>query len=388
MILTLRKLVLILVVALQSLVCGCTKNDVGEDTEPEMEQPPVIAETIEHPRLMHNPAQLDIIKTKIAAGAQPWTSAYQQLLNRANATAARNHVAVASFSVPPFYTDPTASGAAKDGYLADSHAAYANALAYKLQGNAAYAHKAIYFLNAWASTNQTIGTSGDTPLVSAYGGVGFILAADLLLGANVWPVAKQVAFKTWVRSKYLPVVNAIRGNSNNWGDWATFAVICAHGLLDDEAKVKEETARVKVRIDQHIAVDGHLPQEVRRGENGVWYTYFALSAMTASARVVQNATGENLFTYVSPSGKTYKKALDYLYHHMYHQQSWPWHPMGARNLNNLIWPVDLFEGVNQFYDDAYLQLVEPFRPVLGGYKNDFVKPTHVSWNYPTLMRTK
>ena len=388
MILTLRKLTLIFGIAIQPFAFGCSKSDAGGQNEPEKEQPPVIAETIEHPRLMHTPAQIALVKAKIATGSQPWTSAYQQLLARADATANRSHVAAATFTVPPFYADPAASGAAKDGYLADSHAAYANALAYKLQGNAAYANKAIYFLDAWASINQTIGTSGDTPLVSAYGGVGFILAADLLLGSSVWPVAKQDAFKLWVRTKYLPIVSAIRGNSNNWGDWATFAVISAHGLLDDEAKVKEETARIKTRINQHIAVDGHLPQEVRREENGIWYTYFALSAMTASARVVQNTTGENLFTYVSPGGKTYKKALDYFYHYMYNQQSWPWHPMGVRNLKNLIWPIDLFEGVNEFYDDAYLPLVTPFRPVLGGYKNDFVKPTHVSWNYPTLMRTK
>ena len=368
-----------------SLFFACSKKGAKTeviDEKKEAQTPSSVA----HPRLMHNTAQIDFVKAKIASAAQPWTSAYQQLIAKANSYANRTHVAVASFSVPPFYTDPVASGAAKDGYLTDAHAAYANALAYALGGNEAHAYKAIYFLNAWASINTNIATTGDTPLVSSYGGTGLLIAADLLLNSTLWPSAEKEAFKNWVRLKYLPIVGAIKTNSNNWGDWATLAVISAYGVLDDEAKLLLEVDRIKARMDKHIETDGHLPQEVRREENGIWYTYFALSAMTSSARVAQNATGENLFTYTSPSGKTYKKALDYLHHYLYQQQLWPWHTMGPKNLNNFVWPVDLFEAMNEFYGNAYNGLVSPFRPVLGGYKNDFVKPTHVSWNYPTLMR--
>lgn len=368
------------------LMVGCAKETLSEtDGEDDKPVPPPV-ETISHPRLMYNAQQIDFVKAKIAAGQEPWAAAYRQLIRKADGFANRTHVAVSTFHVPPFYNDPDASGDAKDGYMTDAHAAYTNALAFVLSGNSTYATKAIYFLNAWASINTTISTTGDTPLVSSYGGTGFLIAADLLMNSAFWTTPQKETFKNWVRLRYLPVVAAIKGNSNNWGDWATFAVISSYGVLGDQPRLLQEVDRIKSRINVHIAADGHMPQEVRRAENGIWYTYFALSGMTSAARVAQNAAGQNLFNYTSPNGRTIKSALDYLHFYLKNQQAWPWHTMGPRNLNNLVWPVDLFEAMNDFYGNTYNELVTPFRPVLGGYKNDFVKATHVSWNYPTLMR--
>jgi len=42
----------------------------------------------------------------------------------------------------------------------------------------------------------------------------------------------------------------------------------------------------------------------------MWYTYFALAPMTVAAMVARNASGVDLFSYVSPRGSSIRLALD------------------------------------------------------------------------------
>ncbi|MPN08223.1 hypothetical protein SDC9_155505 [bioreactor metagenome] len=47
-------------------------------------------------------------------------------------------------------------------------------------------------------------------------------------------------------------------------------------------------------------------------------------------------------------------------------------------------PSDLFEAMNDFYNNRYDAFVKSFRPVLGGYKGTRV--SHTGWSFPTLMK--
>ena len=337
--------------------------------------------------IMYTPAQITYVKGKIASQTQHWYNAFLQLKAKADGYASRTHNAVANFYVPAYYANTSGHNAAKIPYVGDVDAAYTSALTYLLTANNTYAYKAIYFLKAWSSTNTSISSLHDSPLVSAYGGVGFLVAADILIKTPFWTTAEKTTFKNWVQNVYLPAVYPIRANGNNWGDWGTYAVACSYVILGQETNLLTQIERMKMRIDMTIAPDGHFPNEVDRGVNGPWYTYFALSAMTASAQLALNTTGTNLFTYTSPNGRKLKTAIDYLFYYTKHQEEWPWHPMPPKNLTvgQLQAPVDLFEGVSNAYGSYYNIFTTPYKPIMGGYKGTAI--THFAWKFPSLMRT-
>ena len=98
-----------------------------------------------HPGVLISRAQLDFVKGRVQAGAQPWASAYSQMTASRYASLSRTPapravVECGSFSNPNFgCTDERE----------DAIAAYTDALAWYISGNSAYAKKAIQIMDAW-----------------------------------------------------------------------------------------------------------------------------------------------------------------------------------------------------------------------------------------------
>src|SRR5579871_6321549 len=101
-----------------------------------------------HPGVLVNRAQLEEMKRRVAAGLEPQKSAFEAL--QAHRLAAldytphpRETVECGSYSNPDL--------GCKDEQ-ADSEAAYAQALAWVITGNEAYARNAVRIMNAWSAT--------------------------------------------------------------------------------------------------------------------------------------------------------------------------------------------------------------------------------------------
>ena len=182
-----------------------------------------------------------------------------------------------------------------------------------MSGDTSFAAPSAAIIRAWATTNTAV-TGHDGALSMAEVGVGFILAGELLDGYAPWRARDSASFRNWVRTVYLPLVAApIRDETNNWGDWGSFAAVMANYYLGNLAGLDSETVRLQGHIDSQIASDGSLPAEVARGpDSAIWYTYYALDPLTAAAAVIHNAGGPDLFTWTSPQGRTIKSALDRL----------------------------------------------------------------------------
>jgi hypothetical protein len=125
-----------------------------------------------HPGIAVGRPQLDFVKAKIAAGQEPWKTAFNRLQTQGTDTYGQK---IASVSYVPHPVDvvkcATAGGKA---YIAahpeqpelaeqgcseqtnDAIAAYADALQYYYTGNAAYAQTAIKIMNAWSGKLTTI----------------------------------------------------------------------------------------------------------------------------------------------------------------------------------------------------------------------------------------
>ncbi|MBW8799897.1 MAG: alginate lyase family protein [Streptomyces sp.] len=196
--------------------------------------------TYAHPGLLHTQADLNRMATKVAAGAQPWTSGWGRLT--ANSHASSNWVANPQSSIV------RGSGCSENYTIAynDIAAAYQNALYWRITGDTAHAHTAATILNRWASTLRTISLcSTDGYLAAGIYGYEFANAAEIMRGYSGFDLA---AFQNMMRTVFYPLNNDFLINHHGacvqhyWANWdlCNMCSILAIGVLcDDSAKVNQ-----------------------------------------------------------------------------------------------------------------------------------------------------
>ena len=137
------------------------------------------APEFQHPGVLLNRTQLDLIKQRVAAGTEPQKTAFAALLasplaDLAYAPSPRATVECGSYSKPDL--------GCKDERR-DSAAAYSQAIAWCVTGNARYARNAIRIMNAWATTLTGGHTNSNGPIQAAW-------------SASVWPRAAEIVRHT------------------------------------------------------------------------------------------------------------------------------------------------------------------------------------------------
>lgn len=314
-------------------------------------------------------------------------SALEHLLQAANSMLSSECHAVPVWSIPGFYYDSAGHTEAKRIMEADAQAAYTAALAYRLTGEPVYAEKAKALLHGWATVNQEI-AGHDGPLVSAYIGVGLIQAAAMIKEYPGWARADRDRFVGWVTRVCLPAWDSIPIR-NNWWNWSLYAQLSLFYFMEDEARFVEEVAELKAHIDASFSPTGFVPEETKRGTNSIWYHYFTLAPTTAAAKLILDATGEDLFHWTSPSGNSIKKALDTLFHYADGRvEEWPYDKdqKFPSPLTSDSWPLDLFEAMSKVYGDpGYERFVAPYRPITGNRNINTGYYQSYSWIYPALQ---
>jgi hypothetical protein len=212
--------------------------------------------TFSHPGVLVSRAQLDFVKSQVAAKAQPQLAAYNQMMASTYASLSRTPkpratVECGSYSNPNYgCTDERE----------DAIAAYTDALAWYITGNAAYAQKSIALMDAWSAT-ITSHTNSNAPLQTGWAGSVWPRAAEIIKYTySSWPNAAR--FATMLRNVYLPVV--IVGSSSN-GNWELSMMEAAVGIsvfLDDRASYDRAITRFKARAAAYIyiAADGSQPK--------------------------------------------------------------------------------------------------------------------------------
>lgn len=327
---------------------------------------------------MHPLQQINYVKKQIKKKQAPYYDAYRQLKYFADSIQAVSHHALVDFAIPGFYDKPQEHRANSLALQQDAFAAYCSALAYVLTGEKKYGEKACYFLNAWAFTNKRY-SGHDGILVMTYSGSGLLMAAELMADSKLWAKTEKADFRKWVKYVYQDATNTIRVHKNNWADWGRFGSLLAASFLNDKAEIAENIRLIKSDLFIKIANDGSMPEETKRGSNGIWYTYFALAPMTAACWVTYNLTGENLFD-LSQNGVSIKKAMDYLAYYNKHPREWKW-DSNPNTGNKEAWPNNLLEAMSDIYkDNNYIEYIKDRRPI--------IYPTHhFAWVFTTLMPT-
>ncbi|MEU6344088.1 alginate lyase family protein [Streptomyces sp. NPDC046977] len=211
-----------------------------------------------HPGVLVSQSQLDFVRGKVQAGAQPWKAAYDQMMASPYASQSRTPkpravVECGSYSNPNYgCTDERE----------DAIAAYTNALAWYITRDSRYAQKAIQLMDAWSAT-ITDHTNSNAPLQTGWAGSVWPRAAEIIrYSYGNWPNVNR--FATMLRNVYLPEV--INGSKSN-GNWELSMMEAAVGIsvfLDDKASYDKAVTRYLNRVAAYVYLDtdGALPKTV------------------------------------------------------------------------------------------------------------------------------
>ncbi|WP_158850356.1 alginate lyase family protein [Saccharothrix deserti] len=192
-----------------------------------------------HPGLLHTQADLDRMAAKVAAGAQPWAAGWDRLT--------ANPHARSTWRASPQATVYRGSGHPENyaKLYNDIHAAYQNALRWRITGDTQHGDAARDILNAWSATLKTIDGSADRYIAAGVYGYQFANAAELM---RDYPGFELARFQNMMLGVFYPLNNRflIEHNdayiTNYWASWdqLTYASVLAIGILcDDRGKVDQ-----------------------------------------------------------------------------------------------------------------------------------------------------
>jgi Alginate lyase len=186
-----------------------------------------------HPGLLHNAGDLNRARVRVAAGQNPWLSGWNRLTANAHSQS--------TWAANPQATIVRGGTGENYGILYnDIHAAYQNALRWRIGGTTAHGDRARDILNAWSATLTTITGNADRFLAAGIYGWQFANAAELMRGYSGFDLAR---FQRMMLNVFYPVNNDFLTNHNDacitnyWANWdlCTMASIMAIGILCDDA---------------------------------------------------------------------------------------------------------------------------------------------------------
>jgi hypothetical protein len=214
--------------------------------------------TFTHPGVGVSRSQLDFVRAKVQAGAQPWTNAFNQAKNSSYASLTRTPKPRAVVECGP-YSNPN-NGCTDE--REDAIAAYTDAMLWYLTRDDRYAQKAIQLMDAWSATIQDH-TNSNAPLQTAWAASSWPKAAEIIKHVyGNWPNAGR--FATVLRNVYLPEI--INGSNSN-GNWELSMTEAIQGIgvfLEDKTVYDKAIALYRLRVPAYVylASDGALPKTV------------------------------------------------------------------------------------------------------------------------------
>jgi hypothetical protein len=211
-----------------------------------------------HPGILVNRAQLELIKSKVAAGAEPWKSALQ--------AAKSSEFGSLSYKPKPRATVECGSYSRPDlgckDEQRDSAAAYTQALLWAITGEKAHAEKAIEIMNAWSSTLTGGHKLANGPVQAAWCAEQFPRAAEIIRYTyDGWAPADIEKFRNMLTTQYVPSI--IKGSGENGNKELSMAdALINIGVFNDdratfEAGLKMWRGRAPAYI--YLASDGPTP---------------------------------------------------------------------------------------------------------------------------------
>lgn len=209
-----------------------------------------------HPGILHSSSELATIKANVAAGKEPWKSAYDKLV--------ASTYGKSTYTATPFDTVKCGSynnpNVGCNEMVYDGMAAYSNALLWAITGNQAHANTAKNIINAW-SAKYRANTESNARLVVSWAAPWYSNAAEILRYTNSGFTAANVTQFTSMLNRWLPYVKDETMPGNNWIQSAIEAHLAMAVFKSDSVEFKEAVRRWNFRVTTYIyqTTDGTKP---------------------------------------------------------------------------------------------------------------------------------
>ncbi|OHE97735.1 hypothetical protein CORC01_06940 [Colletotrichum orchidophilum] len=195
-----------------------------------------------HPGLLHTSKDFERIIGFVNAQKEPWTTGWNKLKSRANTAYAPDPKETVCRGGAGHECNP-------ENYASlyrDAHAAYTNAIAWKITGNEAHANASARILDAWSKSLVNINGPSDKFLASGIYGFQLANAAEILRGWKAWGGLSAMA--EMLQRVFYPMNHNFLVNHNGapvdvyWANWdlANMCTMQAIGILTDNRTMYKE----------------------------------------------------------------------------------------------------------------------------------------------------
>ncbi|WP_328544061.1 alginate lyase family protein [Streptomyces europaeiscabiei] len=240
-----------------------------------------------HPGLLHTAADLDRLKAAVAAEEPPIHDGY--LTFAAHARSKSTYTVQNTGQVTSWGRGPSNfMGQA----VADSAAAYQNALMWCVTGVRAHADKARDILDAWSSSLTTI-TGADGPLGAGLQAFKFVNAAELLrhTGYDGWAASGIARCERSFLDVWYPAVSGYMLYANGNWDLTAIQTVLAIGVFCEEPVLFEDALRFAVAGAGNGGVPGRIVTAAGQGQESgrdQGHEQLAVGLMGDAAQVAWN----------------------------------------------------------------------------------------------------
>jgi hypothetical protein len=214
---------------------------------------------------LNNQEELEFIRDRVQAGAEPWASAFTRMTNSRFASLSYSPTPHAVVEAGPYSVPDIGAGDEKN----DAIAAYTHALLWQLTGKKPHAEKAIEIMNAWSAVLREH-QGHNAPLQSSWVGSVFPRAAEIIRYTYPdWKPAEIDRFSQMLRKAYLPYIEEGRSDFNGNWELSMIEAMTAIGVfLDDVALFQKGISMWRQRVPAYIYLtkDGELPLPPPRGQ--------------------------------------------------------------------------------------------------------------------------
>lgn len=338
------------------------------------------------PNTIINQTEMEIVKQRIADGLEPQTSAFNQLLSRADNALDFKANPPSEMNIMGGFEPNSNLSEVRSWLWANCHAAYSTALAYGYTQNSEYADKAVEILNDWAEMGTEF-TGADRGLQLGSWFTPMLYAADLVWEYEGWDEPDRLNFETWWRDNILVHTRQVmKERDNNWKDAGILGVITAGAVFKDRELIEEAiletesyfvTRRVGVRNpgpDWKIrkTPDGlvFLPREVVRndGKSGITYTAYALTTMSQAFEIARYH-GVDLWHRKTEQGAGMDELIYQFFRWEILNDSFPWHDSPS---TRTFQRRNTYEIANNHFDIAWFRsYLGNIRPVNGEQGDEY-----------------